>query len=91
MERQGPMDPMAYDYANFYSASGEDAFDILGPFAEWYRAVRPQGYYQYELPIHSAPGTRVDVEDTKAGVLRKGLINFASSKHGERKSEADGS
>lgn len=69
---------MAYDYANFYSASGEDAFDILGPFAEWYRAVRPQGYYQYELPIHSAPGTRVDVEDTKAGVLRKGLINFAS-------------
>jgi glycine C-acetyltransferase len=72
------MDPMAYDYATFFSASGEDAFDILAPFEEWYRAVRPRGYYQYELPIHSAPGTRVDVEDTKAGVVRKGLINFAS-------------
>jgi glycine C-acetyltransferase len=71
-------DTMAYDYSNFYSASGEDLFDLLEPFQRWYQEARPGGYYQFELPIHSAPSTRVDVEDTKAGVIRKGLINFAS-------------
>jgi glycine C-acetyltransferase len=71
-------DAMAYDYSNFYSASGEDLFDLLEPFQKWYQEARPGGYYQFELPIHSAPSTRVDVEDTKAGVIRRGLINFAS-------------
>jgi len=71
-------DPMAYDYSNFFSASGEDPFDLLEPFGAWWDQVRPKGYYQYELPIHSAPSTRVDVEDTRAGKIRKGLINFAS-------------
>jgi 8-amino-7-oxononanoate synthase len=75
---QGLTDAMAYDYSNFYSASGEDPFDLVEPFGKWYDEVRPQGYYQYELPIHSAPSTRVDVWDTKAGFLREGLLNFAS-------------
>lgn len=69
---------MEYDYSNFYSASGTDAFDLLEPFGKWWDEVHPRGYYQYELPIHSAPSTRVDVEDTKTGEIRKGLINFAS-------------
>ncbi len=69
---------MAYDYSNFFSASGEDAFDLLDPFGKWWDEVRLKGYYQYELPIHSAPSTRVDVEDTKTGEIRRGLINFAS-------------
>jgi 8-amino-7-oxononanoate synthase len=73
----GP-DPMAYDYSNFFSASGKDAFDLFDPFGKWWEEVRPRGYYQYELPIHSAPSTRVDVEDTKTGEIRRGLINFAS-------------
>ena len=79
-DRKGPafVDAMAYDYSNFYSASGEDAFDLIDPFERWWEEARPQGYYQFELPIHSAPTTRIDVEDTKAGVIRKGLINFAS-------------
>jgi len=71
-------DAMAYDYSNFYSASGEDAFDLIEPFGQWWDEVRLRGYYQFELPIHSAPSTRIDVEDTKAGIIRKGLINFAS-------------
>jgi len=71
-------DAMAYDYSNFYSASGTDPFDLLDPFGKWWDEVRPRGYYQYELPIHSAPSTRVDVEDTKTGEIRKGLLNFAS-------------
>lgn len=69
---------MAYDYSNFFSASGKDPFDLLDPFGEWWEEARPSGYYQYELPIHSAPSTRVDVEDTKTGEIRRGLINFAS-------------
>ncbi|MGW8266174.1 MAG: aminotransferase class I/II-fold pyridoxal phosphate-dependent enzyme [Longimicrobiales bacterium] len=71
-------DAMAYDYSNFYSASGEDPFDLIEPFGEWWDEVRLRGYYQFELPIHSAPSTRIDVEDTKAGIIRRGLINFAS-------------
>jgi len=70
--------PMDYDYTNFYFGAGDDPFAMLEPFQDWYSQVRPKGYYQYELPIHTAPATRVDVEDTKTGELRKNLINFAS-------------
>ncbi len=72
------VDALDYDYTNFYFGSGDDAFALLEPFAEWWGQVQPQGYYQYELPLHSAPSTRVDVEDTKTHEVRKGLINFAS-------------
>jgi glycine C-acetyltransferase len=71
-------DAMAYDYSNFFFGAGSDPFDLFDPFGEWWDEVHPRGYYQYELPIHSAPSTRVDVEDTKTGQIRKGLINFAS-------------
>ncbi len=71
-------DAMSYDYSNFFSAQGKDPFDLFEPFGEWWAEAKPQGYYQFELPIHSAPSTRVDVEDTKTGEIRKGLINFAS-------------
>ena len=69
---------MEYDYTNFYFGAGDDPFALLAPFDEWYSQVKPAGYYLYELPLHSAPGTRVDVEDTKTGEIRRGLVNFAS-------------
>ena len=69
---------MEYDYTNFYFGSGSDAFALLEPFDDWWREVKPSGYYLYELPLHSRPGTRVDVEDTKTGEIRRGLVNFAS-------------
>jgi glycine C-acetyltransferase len=74
----GAVNPLDYDYTNFYFGSGDDAFALLSPFKEWWDQVHPAGYYQYELPMHSAPSTRVDVRDTKTGELRKNLINFAS-------------
>jgi 8-amino-7-oxononanoate synthase len=74
----GTVDAMGYDYSNFYSASGTDPFDLIEPFGKWWDEVEPRGYYQYELPIHSAPSTRIDVEDTKAGIIRRDLLNFAS-------------
>lgn len=75
-----PSEPGAldYDYTNFYFGAGDDAFALLEPFADWWTEVKPAGYYLYELPLHSAPGTRVDVEDTKTGEIRRGLVNFAS-------------
>jgi glycine C-acetyltransferase len=69
---------MEYDYTNFYFGAGEDAFALLGPFDDWWKESKPAGYYLYELPLHTAPSTRVDVEDTKTGELREGLVNFAS-------------
>ena len=72
------VDALDYDYTNFYFGSGEDAFALLEPFAAWWEQVHPRGYYQYELPLHSAPATTVSVEDTKTNEVREGLINFAS-------------
>jgi len=69
---------LEYDYTNFYFGAGDDPFALLEPFDDWYRQVKPEGYYLYELPLHSQPGTRVDVEDTKTGEIRRNLVNFAS-------------
>ena len=73
-----PPAAMEYDYTNFYFGAGDDAFALLAPFDDWWSEVRPAGYYLYELPLHTAPATRVDVEDTKTHEVRKDLINFAS-------------
>ncbi|MFQ5537360.1 MAG: aminotransferase class I/II-fold pyridoxal phosphate-dependent enzyme [Gemmatimonadota bacterium] len=73
-----PPGAMEYDYTNFYFGAGDDPFALLGPFDDWWHEVRPAGYYLYELPLHTAPATRVDVEDTKEHTVRRGLINFAS-------------
>jgi 8-amino-7-oxononanoate synthase len=69
---------MQYDYTNFYFGAGDDAFALLDPFDQWWAEVEPEGYYQYEAPLQSAPSTRVDVLDKKTGKVRRGLINFAS-------------
>ena len=53
------VDALDYDYTNFYFGSGEDAFALLEPFKAWWEQVHPRGYYQYELPLHSAPATTV--------------------------------
>jgi 8-amino-7-oxononanoate synthase len=69
---------MEYDYTNFYFGAGDDPFALLDPFDEWYSQVKPAGYYQYEIPLLTAPTTTVDVLDTLTGDVRRGLINFAS-------------
>jgi glycine C-acetyltransferase len=73
-----PPQALEYDYTNFYFGAGDDPFALLEPFDEWYRQVKPAGYYQYELPLLSAPSTTVDVRDTLTGDVRRGLVNFAS-------------
>ena len=73
-----PPQALEYDYTNFYFGAGDDPFALLEPFDEWYTQVKPAGYYQYELPLLSAPSTTVDVRDTLTGDIRRGLVNFAS-------------
>ena len=75
---EGTRPAMQYDYTNFYFGAGDDAFALLDPFDQWWTEVEPEGYYQYEAPLQTAPTTRVDVLDKKTGQIRRGLINFAS-------------
>ena len=77
-DQQTTPGPLEYDYTNFYFGAGTDAFALLEPFADWWSAVKPSGYYLYELPLHTQPGTRVSVGDPKTGEVRHDLVNFAS-------------
>jgi 8-amino-7-oxononanoate synthase len=67
-----------YDYSNFYSGTGEDPFDMLGPFDDWWQWARPAGYYQFGLPMRSAPAPRIDILETLDQTDLDGLINLAS-------------
>jgi 8-amino-7-oxononanoate synthase len=69
---------MQYDYTNFYFGSGDDAFAMLDPFAEWWKDSKPAGYYLYGLPMQGAPTTRVDIRSTKTDEIHHDLLNFAS-------------
>src|SRR5688572_24061722 len=66
-----------YDYSNFYYGAGDDPLNVLGPFSDWYRQARPEGYYLYAEPLESAPAVRVRVRNGKTGEVRE-LINLAS-------------
>lgn len=75
---ENTIDALDYDYTNFYFGSGDDPFALLEPFTDWWSEVHPRGYYQYELPLLSAPSTRVSIRDPHSKTVRKELINFAS-------------
>jgi 8-amino-7-oxononanoate synthase len=66
-----------YDYSNFYYGAGDDPLNLLGPFNEWFREARPNGYYLYSEAVESAPATRVRVRNGKTGEVRE-LLNLAS-------------
>ncbi|MCL4820029.1 MAG: aminotransferase class I/II-fold pyridoxal phosphate-dependent enzyme [Vicinamibacteria bacterium] len=66
-----------YDYSNFYYGAGDDPLNLLGPFSDWWREARPNGYYLYSEALQSAPATRVQVRNGKTGRVQE-LINLAS-------------
>jgi glycine C-acetyltransferase len=66
------------DYSNFFWGSGQDPFDILGPFDDWFDEARPAGYYLFGQPMASAPCSRVDVVEQLHRRRLDGLINLAS-------------
>src|SRR5688500_14018036 len=67
-----------YDYSNFYSGSGDDAFALLDPFDAWWTQARPAGYYLFGQPMRTAPKTRVSVVETKGNQQLDNLVNLAS-------------
>ena len=67
-----------YDYSNFYSGLGDDPFDMLAPFDEWWQWARPAGYYQFGMAMRSAPSPRIDVAGAVDRADLDGLINLAS-------------
>ncbi len=75
---RAPDRSLDYDYSNFFWGSGNDVFGIFEPFEEWYREARPAGYYLFGLPMRTAPGSRIDVVETKTNKELKNLINLAS-------------
>ncbi len=75
---------MEYDYSNFYFGAGTDPFAIFKPFDDWWREVQPSAYYLFELPLHGAPGTRVDVRAQRATgpsgcAAREGRVRYSTS------------
>jgi len=67
-----------YDYSNFFYGAGDDPFDILEPFHDWFANAKPAGYYLFGQPMHTAPGTRVSIVEKKTNRKLKDLINLAS-------------
>ena len=67
-----------YDHSHFFYGTGADPFDILDAFDKWFTDARPNGYYLFGQPMHTAPGTRVSIVEQKTNRELKDLINFAS-------------
>ena len=66
--------------ADFQASSdeGTDPFDILEPFAEWWRYAEEHRWYMFGMPMKSAPASRVAVHSPKKAQATTNLINFAS-------------
>ncbi|MFN8178896.1 MAG: aminotransferase class I/II-fold pyridoxal phosphate-dependent enzyme [bacterium] len=67
-----------YDYSNFYWGSGDDPFVMLDPFDAWWSHARPTGYYLFGQAMTTAPGTVIDVVESKGHRPLPSLINLAS-------------
>ena len=68
-----------FDHSNFYSGSSDDAFCMLDPMDEWW-GTRAYGacYYQFGLPMQTAPLPTVDIRETLGNEVLKNLVNFSS-------------
>ena len=67
-----------YSLTDFYSGDGDDPFEMVGPFGEWWEDALKRGYYLYGMPLTSAPATRVAVHNPRRARIADNLINFAS-------------
>ena len=75
---QRPRPLSEYGFADFYSNSGHDPLEHLGPYGVWWQDALDRGYYLYGMPMQSAPSTRVAVQNPKWIRTAQHLINFAS-------------
>lgn len=66
-----------YDFSNFYFGSGDDVYDTIRSFNQWWDEAFAGGYHIYREPFTSAPGTHISIRSNKGKQL-DGLLNFSS-------------
>src|ERR1051326_2229844 len=67
-----------YDLSNFYHGAGEDIYDLLKPFDEWWHTrALPAGYHLYQEAMLTPAETEITVRGNQDG-LPHDLLNFSS-------------
>ncbi len=66
-----------YDFSNFYFGSGDDVYDTIRSFNQWWDEAFAGGYHIYREPFTSAPGTHISIRSNKGKQL-DGLLNYSS-------------
>jgi 7-keto-8-aminopelargonate synthetase-like enzyme len=66
-----------YDFSNFYFGSGNDVYDTIRSYNQWYEEAFAGGYHIYREPFTSAPGTTISIHSNQGKHL-EGLLNFSS-------------
>ncbi|HRI62204.1 MAG TPA: hypothetical protein PK228_20830, partial [Saprospiraceae bacterium] len=66
-----------YDFSNFYFGSGDDVYDTIRTFNQWWDEAFPGGYHIYREPFTSAPGTHISIH-SNLGKRLDSLLNFSS-------------
>ena len=70
--------PPEYDLSHFYHGAGEDIYDLLKPFHDWWHtSALPAGYHLYQEAMQTAPETEVTVRGNQDGESHA-LLNFSS-------------
>lgn len=68
-----------YSHKDFYSTTADDLFENLKPFGIWWDHCLEWGaYYHHEMPMLSAPDSRVSIQHPRRNRPSNNLINFAS-------------
>jgi 7-keto-8-aminopelargonate synthetase-like enzyme len=73
-----PSNGSELDPSNFFWGMGDDPFEIVTVFNEWWEEVYPLGYYLFGQPMGKAPRPRTDVVEQRGKTRLRDLINLAS-------------
>jgi 8-amino-7-oxononanoate synthase len=78
MTMPGQQPTHEYDLSNFYHGAGEDIYDLLKPFDDWWNAsALPAGYHLYQEAMLTPAETEVTIRGNQDGQTHD-LINFSS-------------
>lgn len=66
-----------YDFSNFYFGSGDDVYDTIRTYNQWFEAAYAGGYHIYREPLTTAPGAIISIHSNQ-GKRLDGLLNFSS-------------
>lgn len=66
-----------YDFSNFYFGSGEDVYEIIRTYNNWYRRAYKGGFHIYQEPFATAPDTVISLDSNLDGRVES-LLNLSS-------------